>query len=248
MPPHTSLLPARSLASARQSSGSAHPATAASPAVAGWPRGLIPGDEDWVPRYNIAPAQPVPVIRHNPNEPRRDLSLVRWGLIPSWAKDSSALSRMINARSETAATKPAFRDALRFRRCIIPADGFYEWHASGKSQTAVLFRSEWSRVVRVRRDMGEMERPERGNAGQTRSILTTTPNAVTAAVHDRMPVILCPLRELVDLVGIEPTTSSMPWKRAPSCATGPRLKQKSRSPTIRRIEGSAESFSPTLPG
>ena len=85
------------------------------------------GDNDWTPRYNIAPTQKVPVIRQHPREPRRDLSLVRWGLIPSWAKDASGAARMINARSETAATLPAFRDALKLRRCLIPADGFYEW-------------------------------------------------------------------------------------------------------------------------
>jgi hypothetical protein len=83
--------------------------------------------EDWSPRYNIAPTQPVPVIRQHPKEPIRELSMMRWGLIPSWAKDSSAAAQMINARSETAATKPAFRDSLKSRRCLIPADGFYEW-------------------------------------------------------------------------------------------------------------------------
>src|SRR5277367_466655 len=83
--------------------------------------------DDWTPRYNIAPTQPVPVIRQNPKEPRRELSLMKWGLIPSWAKDQLVSAQMINARSETAATKPAFRDALKSRRCLIPADGFYEW-------------------------------------------------------------------------------------------------------------------------
>src|ERR1700746_1045206 len=85
------------------------------------------GEEEWSPRYNIAPTQPVPGIRQHPKEPRREMSLGRWGLIPSGAKDMSGAARMINARSETASTKPAFRDALRFRRCLIPADGFYEW-------------------------------------------------------------------------------------------------------------------------
>ena len=80
------------------------------------------GDEDWTPRYNIAPTQPIPVIRQNPKEPVRELSLMRWGLIPSWAKDPSIGARMINARSETAGTKPAFRDAMKYRRCLIPAD------------------------------------------------------------------------------------------------------------------------------
>ena len=87
----------------------------------------VSGEEDWNPRYNIAPTQPIPIIRQNPKKPVRELSLFRWGLIPSWAKDPSGAARMINARSETAGTKPAFRDALKSRRCLIPADGFYEW-------------------------------------------------------------------------------------------------------------------------
>src|SRR5882762_3562186 len=72
------------------------------------------GEEEWTPRYNIAPTQPIPGIRQNRKEPVRELSLVRWGLIPSWARDASGAARMINARSETAGAKPAFRDALKF--------------------------------------------------------------------------------------------------------------------------------------
>jgi putative SOS response-associated peptidase YedK len=84
----------------------------------------VSGEEDWSPRYNVAPTQPVPVIRQNPKEPIRELSLMRWGLIPSWARDAFVAASMINARSETASTKPAFCDALKSRRCLIPADGF----------------------------------------------------------------------------------------------------------------------------
>ena len=84
-------------------------------------------DVAWEPRYNIAPTQPVPVLRQHPKEPRRVFSLMRWGLVPSWSKDMSGAATMINARSETAASKPAFRDPLRMRRCLIPADAFYEW-------------------------------------------------------------------------------------------------------------------------
>lgn len=105
------------------------------------------GDEDWSPRYNIAPTQPVPVIRQNPRETIRELSLVRWGLGPSWATDSSVAARMINARSETAAAKPAFRDALRFRRCLVPADGVYEWKKIGSTKQPYCFarraRIDW---------------------------------------------------------------------------------------------------------
>lgn len=99
------------------------------------------GEEDWNPRYNIAPTQPVPVIRQHPKEPRRVFSLMRWGLIPSWAKDASGAARMINARSETAHLLPAFRDAMKSRRCLIPADGFYEWARNRESQATVLLRS-----------------------------------------------------------------------------------------------------------
>jgi putative SOS response-associated peptidase YedK len=97
----------------------------------------VSGEEDWSPRYNIAPTQPVPVIRQHPKELTGELSLLRWGLIPSWAKDSSVAAKMINARSETAGTKPAFREALKFRRCLIPADGFYSAEG-GEGQAAVL--------------------------------------------------------------------------------------------------------------
>ena len=99
----------------------------------------VSGDEDWTPRYNIAPTQPVPIIRQHPKESVREMSLVRWGLIPSWSKDSSASAKMINARSETAGTLPAFRDAMKSRRCLIPADGFYEWQKKGKTKQPYCF-------------------------------------------------------------------------------------------------------------
>ena len=79
-------------------------------------------EEDWIPRYNIAPTQFIPVIRQHPKEPVRQLSLMRWGLIPHWARSLSVAASTINAKSETAATKPAFRDPLKLRRCLIPAD------------------------------------------------------------------------------------------------------------------------------
>ncbi len=98
-----------------------------------------PFDDDWEPRYNRAPTQPIPVIRQHPKEPQRVLSLMRWGLIPSWSKDAFGAASMINARSETAATKPAFRDPMKFRRCLVPADGFYEWKRTGQSKQPCCF-------------------------------------------------------------------------------------------------------------
>jgi len=109
----------------------------------------VSGEEDWSPRYNVAPTQPVPIIRQHPREPRRDLSLVRWGLVPSWAKDASGAAGMINARSETAATKPAFRDALKARRCIVPADGFYEWSRTRVAPVLAWFCDSLTRLSRV---------------------------------------------------------------------------------------------------
>src|ERR1700739_1161304 len=98
-----------------------------------------PWDDDWSPRYNIAPTQLVPVIRQHPREPIRQISIMKWGLIPHWAKAASGSASTINARSEPAATKPAFRDPLKFRRCLIPADGFYEWKRTGTSKQPYCF-------------------------------------------------------------------------------------------------------------
>ena len=151
----------------------------------------VSGDEDWSPRYNVAPTQPVPIIRQHPKEPRRELSLVRWGLIPWWAKDASGAAKMINARSETAATLPAFRDALKTRRCVVPADGFYEWLRSGKEKQPYCFEVNDGELFAFAGLWERWKHPS-GDWIKTCAILTTTPNAVTAQVHDRMPVILHP--------------------------------------------------------
>ncbi len=149
----------------------------------------VSGEEDWSPRYNVAPTQPVPIIRQNPKEPRRELSLARWGLIPWWAKDASGAARMINARSETAATLPAFRDALKSRRCIVPADGFYEWVRKGKNKQPFCFEINDGELFAFA-GLWERWKDPSGKLLETCSILTTKPNAVTSAIHDRMPVIL----------------------------------------------------------
>lgn len=149
----------------------------------------VSGEEDWSPRYNIAPTQPVPVIRQNSKEPVRELSLMRWGLIPSWSKDSSTAASMINARAETASTKPAFRNALKSRRCLIPADGFYEWKRDGKTKQPYCFEVNEGELFAFA-GIWDRWRDPSGQWVKSCSILTTTPNAVTSAVHDRMPVIL----------------------------------------------------------
>ena len=149
----------------------------------------VSGEEDWIPRYNVAPTQPVPVIRQNPKEPVRELSLMRWGLIPSWVKDASGAAKMINARSETAVTNPAFRDPLMHRRCLIPADAFYEWQRTGKAKQPYCFEVGESELFAFA-GLWEGWKDPSGQWVKSCSILTTTPNAVTSAVHDRMPVIL----------------------------------------------------------
>jgi len=153
--------------------------------------GSVSGQDDWTPRYNIAPTQPVPIIRQNPKEPRRELSVVRWGLIPSWAKDMSGAAMMINARSETAATKPAFRDPLANRRCLVPADGFYEWQHGAKAKQPFCFEVNDGELFAFAGLWDRWKDPS-GQWIKSCSILTTTPNAVTSPVHDRMPVILDP--------------------------------------------------------
>jgi putative SOS response-associated peptidase YedK len=151
----------------------------------------VSGEEDWSPRYNIAPTQPVAVIRQNPKEPFRESSLMRWGLITSLAKDSSRAAMMINARSETASAKPAFRDAFKSRRCLIPADGFYEWQRTGKTKQPYCFEVNDGELFAFA-GIWDRWRDPTGRSVETCSILTTTPNAVTSAIHDRMPVILDP--------------------------------------------------------
>jgi putative SOS response-associated peptidase YedK len=147
--------------------------------------------DDWTPRYNIAPTQPVPVIRQNPREPVRELSLMKWGLIPSWGKNPSIATSTLNAKSETAATKPAFRDPLKFRRCLIPADGFYEWSRTGKTKQPYCFEVDEGEMFAFA-GLWDGWKNTSGSWIKTCSILTTTPNIVTSAIHDRMPVILDP--------------------------------------------------------
>jgi putative SOS response-associated peptidase YedK len=124
-----------------------------------------PWEDDWNPRYNIAPTQPVPVIRQHPKEPVRQLALMRWGLVPHWAKDATGAANTINARSETAATKPAFRDPLKLRRCLIPADGFYEWARKGASKQPYCFEVREGSCSRSL-DYGMAGRTQKGNGSR----------------------------------------------------------------------------------
>jgi putative SOS response-associated peptidase YedK len=144
-------------------------------------------DDDWIPRYNIAPTQSVPVIRQHPEQPNRFGSQMRWGLIPDWAKD--VRMGLINIRAETIAEKPTFRDALVKRRCLIPADGFYEWQKNGKAKTPFCFTMADDAVFAFA-GIWESSQDSKGQTVETCSIINTTPNSLCADIHDRMPVIL----------------------------------------------------------
>ena len=140
------------------------------------------------PRYNIAPMQDVVVVRHV--EGRRRLSMLRWGLIPSWARDPAIASRLINARSETAAEKPSFREAMKKRRCIVPASGFYEWKREGSRKLPWYFRPSPPTALFAIAGLWESWRGPDDGIVETCCLLTTGANAVLAPVHDRMPVLL----------------------------------------------------------
>ena len=148
-----------------------------------------PDEIEWSPRYNIAPAQPVAVVRQNSERPVRQLSVIRWGLIPSWAKDANIGYKMINARSETVVEKPAYRESFKTRRCLIPANGFYEWKKEGKTKQPFHFGMHDDSLFAFAGIWDRWKNPL-GEIIETCSILTTTPNALLADVHDRMPVIM----------------------------------------------------------
>ena len=138
------------------------------------------------PRFNIAPTQDVPVIT---NEGRRRIEKMRWGLVPFWAKDVEIGSRMINARGETVAEKPAFRASFRSKRCLIPATGFYEWRREGKSKTPMLIRLKGGGYFSMAGLYDRWKDPD-GNWLSSCTIITTGPNELMSSIHDRMPVIL----------------------------------------------------------
>jgi putative SOS response-associated peptidase YedK len=142
----------------------------------------------WEPRFNIAPSQSIPVIRNDPGSDKRALATLRWGLIPSWANGLRIGRHSINARAETIAHKPSFQQALESRRCLVPADGFYEWKKSGKNkqpyfiqmadQRPFVFAGLWERWTKSL------------PAVESCTIITTPANALLAGIHDRMPAIL----------------------------------------------------------
>ncbi len=140
------------------------------------------------PRYNIAPAAQVLIVRDDGG--RRAAALVKWGLVPRWAKDPSLGARMNNARAETVAEKPSFREAFRRRRCLIPASGFYEWKLEGRLKQPYYIHPAAGELFALAGLWERWEGP--GGPLETCAVITTEPNAVMAPIHERMPVIVDP--------------------------------------------------------
>jgi len=144
------------------------------------------------PSYNVAPQSMQPVVRLNRDSGRREFALLRWGLVPFWAKEAKIGYSTFNARAEEAATKPAFREALKKRRCLVPADAFYEWKRLDKKTKhpfAIALRSGEPCAFA---GLWERWQPKEGEPLESYTILTTDPNELMEPIHNRMPVILEP--------------------------------------------------------
>lgn len=148
-----------------------------------------PEQPNFPPRYNVAPTQPIPLVRHAKG--RRQFALVRWGLIPAWVKDPRAFSLLINARGESVNDKPAFRNAMKRRRCLIPADGFYEWKEAGRKKRPYVVRPCGGGPIAFA-GLWESWMGPNGEEVETAAIITSQASCDVAHIHDRMPVIVPP--------------------------------------------------------
>lgn len=146
---------------------------------------------DIAPRYNIAPSQPVAIIRAESQTLTPQLTHVVWGLIPFWAKDPKIGYKLINARGETVAEKPSFKAALKYRRCLIPADGFYEWQRRSSGKQPYYFQLRDRHLFAFAGLWEHWQSPD-GSEIESCTIITTAANEVLRPVHDRMPVIIPP--------------------------------------------------------
>jgi putative SOS response-associated peptidase YedK len=151
----------------------------------------VSGSLDVEARYNIAPTQYVAAIR-NAEEGDRELALLRWGLVPFWAKDPAIGNRMINARAETVAEKPSFRAAYRRRRCLVLADGFYEWHKDESGKTPYFISLASEQPFAFAGLWEHWQSKESDESIQSATLITAAANDFMSALHDRMPVVLEP--------------------------------------------------------
>jgi putative SOS response-associated peptidase YedK len=165
-------------------------------------------------RYNIAPTQQALVVRETP-EGEREAVLLRWGLIPSWAKDPTIGSRMINARAEGLADKPSFRAAFRRRRCLVPADGFYEWKSTRGGRKQPYFIRLASGAPLALAGLWEHWKAPEGDVIATFTIVTTAASEQMSALHDRMPVVVAPADHEEWLTSPNPSALLVPWQGEP---------------------------------
>jgi putative SOS response-associated peptidase YedK len=165
-------------------------------------------------RYNVAPTQPIPIVRMV--EGKRQFTLVRWGLIPSWVKDPKGFSLLINARGESVNDKPAFRNAMKRRRCLIPADGFYEWKEEGGKKRPFVVRPRDGGPIAFA-GLWECWMGPNGEEMETATIVTTDANRTLGAIHHRMPVILSPdtFDFWLDCANVDATTAAAVIAPAP---------------------------------
>lgn len=145
---------------------------------------------DFGPHYNIPPGTDIPVIRQSP-EGKRVLHLLRWGLVPHWSKDPSIGAKLNNARGESVAEKPSFRDAFKRRRCLVPMSGFFEWKAEGKVKQPYYISARSGETLAMGGLWESWKAPD-GTILRTACIITTGPNEIMTPIHERMPVIVAP--------------------------------------------------------
>jgi putative SOS response-associated peptidase YedK len=166
-----------------------------------------PEQPNFPPRYNVAPSQPIAIVRLM--DGKRQFALVRWGLLPSWVKDPKNFTLLINARGESVIDKPAFSAAMKRRRCLIPADGFYEWKAIGTRKQPYYVRAKSGQPLAFA-GLWETWTGPNGEELETAAIVTTRANRALADIHERMPVIVPPeaFNLWLDCANVDPETAA----------------------------------------
>jgi putative SOS response-associated peptidase YedK len=220
-------------------------------------RALFRYDErpDFPPRFNVASTQPIPIVRLA--DGRREFALVRWGFVPSWVKDPNAFALIVNARGESVCDKPAFRAAMKRRRCLIPADGFYEWQATaGRKQPFYIHARSGEPLAFA--GLWETWTGPNGEEVETAAIVTTRANRLLAPLHDRMPVIVPPAAfDLwLDCGAVDARTAEALIAPAPDdlleahpVSTAVNRTANDNAALIERVEpGAAERLRPAGPG
>jgi len=211
-------------------------------------RALFDYDErpNFPPRYNVAPTQPIPIVRLA--DGKRAFALVRWGFLPAWVKDPKTFSLLVNARGESVLDKPAFRNAMRRRRCLVPADGFYEWGAAaaGGAKRPYFVRPRSGGPIAFA-GLWETWTGPNGEEVDTAAIVTTRGNVALAPIHDRMPVIVAPeaFNLWLDCAKVDAMTATALIAPAPAGL----LECYEVSPAVNRVANdSAELIAPAVAG